>query len=141
MFDDYIKAMKIKDLDNEFFANLCDEEVDAVNYKTYHHALNAKPISFEHYLETAYKKWIEVFFENRLIKNHTINNLVLSEVMRKLRVDKRLTITESADILGVDRTTITRYENGERQPSILYLFKFCKLYGCSMDELIEKCLY
>ena len=49
------------------------------------------------------------------------------------------TKTELGKILGVDRTTIGFYEEGERMPSVNYLYHFCEYFKISMDELIEKC--
>lgn len=39
--------------------------------------------------------------------------------------------------IGVDRTTITRYENAEREISLTQLEKFCDLFAIELKDLLE----
>ena len=57
--------------------------------------------------------------------------------MRLLRTKRNRTKTELGEILGVDRTTVGFYEKGSRCPSLNFVYKFCKYFGCSIDELLK----
>lgn len=45
--------------------------------------------------------------------------------------------TELGKMLGVDRTTIGFYEEGERMSSINFIYHFCEYFQMSVDELIS----
>jgi transcriptional regulator with XRE-family HTH domain len=55
----------------------------------------------------------------------------------KFRDKAGLSQTELADKLGVDKATISRYENGTRQPSVEMLYKISKVLHVSIDNLIK----
>ena len=46
--------------------------------------------------------------------------------------------------MDVDRNTITKYEKGERLPSLEYFYRFCIKFDLSMDEIMfsktKKCI-
>jgi transcriptional regulator with XRE-family HTH domain len=44
--------------------------------------------------------------------------------------------SDIAELLGVDRSTISKYELGEREISIINLNKLSDLYGIELEELI-----
>lgn len=62
--------------------------------------------------------------------------------MAKLRLDKRrrearnMTQGELSDILGVDRTTVTKWETGDALPRADMLPRVASALGCSMDDLL-----
>ena len=93
-----------------------------------------KPILLEFYLKTAYSKYLSVFFSG---KEPELNFKVLGKQMRLLRIKRNRTKTELGEVLGVDRTTVGFYEKGSRAPSLIYIYKFCNYFGCSIDELLE----
>lgn len=47
-----------------------------------------------------------------------------------------MTQKELADIVGVDRSVISKYENGLMVPHILILKKMAEVFGCTVDELV-----
>jgi len=58
----------------------------------------------------------------------------------KLRdVRARLGITQQrvADALGTDASSISRYERGIREPSLLELLAFSRLSGVGMEALVD----
>ena len=61
---------------------------------------------------------------------------------KQLRIEKGLTIQELANILnsksgdGISKSAISRYENGEREPSARFLRYFAEFYGVSIDYLL-----
>lgn len=48
-----------------------------------------------------------------------------------------MTQQAAADELGVDRTTITKWETGKSLPRAEMLIKIAKLYGCSISDLLN----
>ena len=66
---------------------------------------------------------------------------VLGQVMKRIRLDHRLSSTRLAQIIGVDRSTINKYENGQRMPTLVNLLKFCTLFRITIDELISTSLF
>lgn len=54
------------------------------------------------------------------------------------RKRSNLTQQQVADILGLDQTTISRWEKGRKLPRAERLTTISKLYGCSVEELLPK---
>lgn len=57
--------------------------------------------------------------------------------IRKIREDKSLTQTELAKRVGVKPATISRYENGENQPSPEMLSKIAVALGVDVNMLFD----
>lgn len=62
----------------------------------------------------------------------------INERMRELRNEKKLTIKQVADYVGLVPTAICNYESGIREPSITTIKKLCDLYEVSADYLIGR---
>ncbi|MGI6700748.1 MAG: helix-turn-helix domain-containing protein [Christensenellales bacterium] len=60
----------------------------------------------------------------------------LSARLRELRLSKNLKQEQVATIIGVDKSTISLYENNSRQPSIEILIRFASFYRVSIDYLL-----
>jgi len=58
-------------------------------------------------------------------------------LLRKRRLDAGLTQDDAAEKLGVGPNTVSRYETGERDPSIAMLRKMAELYDCAIGALFE----
>lgn len=56
--------------------------------------------------------------------------------LRKSRKDKKLTQTDVANILGIDDTTISKYENDKSEPDNLTTSRLAKLYGVKVSWLL-----
>lgn len=52
------------------------------------------------------------------------------------RVNVGLTQRDSAKALGIDRNTLSKYENGTAIPKLDVAIKMAQLYSCSLDDLI-----
>lgn len=50
-----------------------------------------------------------------------------------------LTQKEVADILGLDQTTVSRWERGHKLPRADRLMRIAELYHCSVDDLLKPC--
>ena len=60
----------------------------------------------------------------------------MHERLKELRIERGLRLKDVADRLNVTIRTISRYEDGTREPSIELIVKFCKLYEVSADYLL-----
>lgn len=58
--------------------------------------------------------------------------------LKEVRLEKGLKQAEVAEILGIDDTTISKYENNKSQPDNEILKKLSGLYNCSIDYLMGK---
>ncbi len=56
--------------------------------------------------------------------------------MRQLRTESDITIAEFADKLGVARTTVSNWENGNRKPDFDTLTKISKILSSTTDYLL-----
>ena len=64
--------------------------------------------------------------------------MTLGQKLKKLRIDKNLTQKDLADQLHVTFQTVSKWENDENEPDIATLKELAKLYGCSVDYLINE---
>lgn len=62
---------------------------------------------------------------------------MISSRIRELRKNHNLTQKDFADIMGMSRGAINKYETGERTPDIYTLIKFANYFGVSMDYLVD----
>jgi len=57
--------------------------------------------------------------------------------LAKLREAKGLTQTEVGEALGVGQTAVSMWETGTNTPRSIHLIKLAKLFGCTIEELLE----
>jgi HTH-type transcriptional regulator / antitoxin HipB len=57
---------------------------------------------------------------------------VIGELMREIRKKRELSQEELADILGIDRTIISKVENNTRGQKLSTLFKYAEALGCQI---------
>ncbi len=55
--------------------------------------------------------------------------------IRQLRAENDLKQAELANLIGVDRTSLSSYENGKRIPDIFMLCKIADIFHVSLDYL------
>lgn len=60
----------------------------------------------------------------------------MHERLKELRIERNLKLKDVAEKLNVTIRTISRYEDGTREPSVEMIIKFCKLYEVSADYLL-----
>ncbi len=58
------------------------------------------------------------------------------ETLRKIRLEKQLSQTELAELLSIDRSVISKWENGTRSPTIDQAKQIADALGISVSELI-----
>ena len=63
--------------------------------------------------------------------------IIISEIIKKLRIQKRYTQKEVADLLGVDRSTYSYYELGRINPDIKTIMKLAEIFEVHYTEILE----
>lgn len=63
---------------------------------------------------------------------------LLTDRLKKLRKEKKLSQYEVAEKLGFSRGKLANYEQGSRQPDYETLEKLADFYGCSIDYLLGR---
>ena len=58
------------------------------------------------------------------------------ERIKELRLARNMTQKELADMLGVDRTAIVKYETGKNGPTSEILIKLAKIFNVSLEYLL-----
>jgi transcriptional regulator with XRE-family HTH domain len=61
--------------------------------------------------------------------------------LKQSRIDKGLKLKEVAESVGTTVRSISRYEDGTREPSIALLKQLCDLYDVSADYIIGRTDY
>ena len=56
--------------------------------------------------------------------------------MKELRERRGLTQAQIADRLNVDKSSVSKWENGDSTPLRKYRRKLCELLGCTEAELL-----
>ena len=62
--------------------------------------------------------------------------MTLGEKLAKLRREKNYTQEQLAELLGVSRQAVSKWESDSAYPETEKLIRLAKLYGCSLDELL-----
>lgn len=57
----------------------------------------------------------------------------VSEKLRKLRTEHKITQRTLAESIGVSRVTLGKWETGKIEPSVDILYKYRKLFGLEND--------
>lgn len=57
-------------------------------------------------------------------------------LLRQARRNRRLTLQQVADYLGITESTIWRYENSRLPLTTDRLFQLLQLYGCSVTDVV-----
>ncbi len=61
----------------------------------------------------------------------------LGQWLRELRMEHGYTQEYVAEMLGVSRQAVSKWENGSSEPSTAKLFALAQLYGLEVAELLE----
>ena len=62
--------------------------------------------------------------------------MTLGDKLAKLRREKNYTQEQLAELLGVSRQAVSKWESDSAYPETEKLIRLAKLYGCSLDELL-----
>lgn len=61
--------------------------------------------------------------------------------MKRARINRKLSVTEIAELTGVDRGLISKYEKGERRPTFEFLYNYCFRCNVSLEILVKLSCY
>jgi transcriptional regulator with XRE-family HTH domain len=63
----------------------------------------------------------------------------LARKLLAIRKSLELSQTEMAKALELDiaYTSVSGYERGAREPDLIVLLRYARLYGCTMEELVD----
>jgi transcriptional regulator with XRE-family HTH domain len=61
----------------------------------------------------------------------------LADKLRQIRLDLGLTQQQLADRMELDSGTISRFENDQREPSLMELLQYARLGGTTMEILAD----
>lgn len=64
--------------------------------------------------------------------------MTIGKRLRQLRENSGLTQPELAAKLGVNQSTITRYENDTKIPTLPVAIQLADIFDCSLDSLVER---
>ncbi|PTH38411.1 MULTISPECIES: helix-turn-helix domain-containing protein [Staphylococcus] len=62
----------------------------------------------------------------------------IGKLVKSLRAKKGMSISEFADAIGVNKSTVSRYENGSRKIPMEDIAKFASVLGVKPDYLLLK---
>lgn len=62
---------------------------------------------------------------------------MFGEKLKEARKNKKLSQEKVSELLNIARSNISKYENGNLEPTMQTLKDFCKLYEVSADYLLE----
>lgn len=65
-------------------------------------------------------------------------SVMISANLRLLRARNRYTLEDVADIVGVSRQAVARWEQGETYPDIENCLKLSRLYKVTLDALVKE---
>ena len=130
--DKYKDALDIDDIGFKFVSILNEDELKALKYYRYHNTIDTEPKDYEQLIDNAYLKWLSILPKENL----KINSRKLGRLMKLIRLKNNISIISLSVIMDVDRNTITKYEKGERLPSLEYFYRFCIKFDLSMDEIM-----
>ena len=71
------------------------------------------------------------------VRYYNITMEVILLNLKKVRLDKNMTQKDVAERLGCSPNIYSRYETGERQPSIDVLIRLSQIFEKSIDYLVE----
>ena len=133
--DTYISYLKIAKLDGFFNDLLTIDEMYALHHWTHEKQENYKlPLL----VERAYEKWQEVFFKKEFdYLFEELNPIGLGIVLRAIRECNDISKTDLARMIGVNRKTVLLVENGDRLPSLIYIYKFLKIFNTTLDSVLS----
>ena len=83
----------------------------------------------------ALKKYIK---SEPVRKERVERKKTLGEVMKKHRVDCKMTQEYVSETIGVSRQAVSKWENGITDPSTTNLIVLANLFGVEADELLKE---
>lgn len=67
----------------------------------------------------------------------TTDKNVLAQNLTTLREQKQLSLERVAELIGVSRQAVSKWEQGESLPDLLHCDALAELYGVTLDDLLH----
>jgi transcriptional regulator with XRE-family HTH domain len=64
--------------------------------------------------------------------------IILQNLLKRLRTDVNLKQSELAEILGQSQSFVSKYESGERRLDLLELWQICQALNISLTEFVAE---
>lgn len=140
MVEKTVQAIRLKELFEIFILSLDLEEKDVVDYLMDTSSVFNKimPKNYYSLYEIVYKKWVNVFFENNVNKVHWIKYKLLGKFLSFYRKEHHLSLSELAEMIGINGSTLSRYENATRKPPIDVVYAICQLLNINIEFLLKQ---
>lgn len=61
---------------------------------------------------------------------------IFAKRLKELRLEKNLTQVELGAKTGISQTSLAKWENAERSPSIEYVIEIALFFGCTIEYLV-----
>ena len=134
--DSYALAKTIKRLYCNFLNELNDNEKEVVKRIRY------GKIKQDEYLDVygkiyqlCYAKWERIFFKRNVYGE--INKCLLGILIRSIREQQNISRAAICNATGYSYPRVRHFEMGNTLPTLDFIFKFSKMFGCSIDEMIK----
>lgn len=62
----------------------------------------------------------------------------IGERLSALRKEKKLTLRELSEKVGITAAALSSYEKGQKEPSLSFAIKLADFYGVSLDDLCDR---
>lgn len=132
--EDYVELRIIMDLD-EIFISLLDVGEKVAFEILEKRTTDLTPLC-QMLINDIYEKWVNTFFnDDKYYKKISSKKLGLK--MKLIREKNDISKVELANRLKVNRKTIGLLENGERLPSLEYIYNFSLIFDITIDDLIK----
>ena len=91
------------------------------------------------YIITLIIKALRKYLKTTDVKKETNETKIsLGEALKMYRTNCKMTQEFVAESLGVSRQAVSKWENGTSEPSTSNLLALAKLYGISVEEILNK---
>lgn len=80
--------------------------------------------------------WSVKYFTKIFGKTLNMNSIRFAENLRSLRQSKKMTQSELGKMLGVDKRTVSAWENKVCEPSFTMLARLCDIFDESFDNIL-----
>lgn len=134
--EEYITYQKLAVLDKQFWDFLSTEETELCR-TIIRKQQDELPKLEKKKLLRIYEKWQEVFFSapyQHLFEE--LNPVFLGIVLKAIRMRNLISQADLAEMIGVNRKTVILIEEGDRFPSLEFVYKFSKIVRVSIDSII-----
>lgn len=96
-----------------------------------------KPVG-QRKLKKAFENLRKPFFDipDSFPSDYYQGNSVIGKRLKSLREQRKISVQEVADLMGVSRQTVYRWENGDRFPDVFVFIRLARVLGSDIKEIL-----